>query len=102
MSISQLNQNDVEGAALALAALEITQPGIEEEDEYGDEVDRILTEYCPLWRVPEEIRTPAEEDATVAMREAVQDRSRRMVKKLLSSGDPLLRALAGRQRTAAQ
>jgi hypothetical protein len=92
------------GCRACTRGLEITQPGLAEEDdiEYCNMVEQIIEEYCPLFRVPEEIRTPAEEDAAVVMREAIQDKSSRIVGKLLSSKDPLIHALAGRQRMIAE
>jgi hypothetical protein len=95
--------NDVEGAALALAALHFTQPELLEEDnaEYTKLVDQIYDDYCPLFRVPSESLTRAENKATDAMLAAILSKADAMEEKLRSSTDPLLRALAGRQRTAA-
>ena len=92
-----MNSNNVKDAALALVALRITQPELEDE-EYADRVNQSLEEYCPLFRVPENARTPAEEKAAEDMHMEILAEARRMEKKLRSSKDPLLRALAGMQR----
>ena len=97
-AISELNQSGIQDAALAIAALSITQP--EREDEAGDDeryanmTVEIMEEYCPLFRVPDEIRTPAESKATDHMLEAILDEAHRMEKEFLACGDPLIQALA--------
>jgi hypothetical protein len=98
-----VNPNDIVGAALALAALEITQPALMEEDEeeYGNSVERILEEYCPLFRVPTELQTPAESQMAEAMHVAILAKSDEILKKMRASRDPLMRLLAGPQRTIA-
>ena len=103
-TISKLNANDVEGAALAIVALNITQPELMEEDdvEYANLVDQIYEDYFPLFRVPANIWTPEESKATDAIMSAVQSKVDSMEKKLRSSKDPLLRALAGMKRTTAE
>jgi hypothetical protein len=100
------NGNDVNGAALALAALYFTQPDLVEEDdfEYAKIVDQIYEEHCPLFRVPRESLTPAGEEAKDAMLTAILSKADKLEEKLRSSEDPLLRALASRwqRRTTAE
>jgi hypothetical protein len=105
-AISKLNQNDVEGAAIALVALRITQPEIEgkERDDmrHYDMGSAIMEDCCPLLRVPEDVLTPEEGKAADVMLDAILDKAHRMEKELLSSGDPLIRALLAALPTAAE
>jgi hypothetical protein len=98
------NGNDVNGAALALAALYFTQPDLLEEDdfEYAKLVDQIYEEHCPLFRVPRESLTPAEDEAKDAMLTAILSTADELEEKLRSPDDPLLRALASQPRTTAE
>jgi len=99
-----VNPNDVEGAALALVALEITQPRLmdEDEDEYCNLVNRIYEDYCPLFRVPSERRTAEESEVADAMQDAIGSKVDMMLDKLQASKDPLFRALAVRQQATAE
>ncbi len=93
-----VNLND---AALALVALNLTHPD-QEDDEYAHLLDKFWEEHCPLSSVPEEALTPKARKMVQAMCDAIQSKADRMEDELLSSGDPLFRALARRQRTAAK
>ena len=88
----KLNANDIEGAALAIVALNIAQPGLEEENElmHIRTVDGIFEEWCPrsAWKLN---RTTAEMKAE----DAVFFEAARMLKKLRSSKDSLFRAMVG-------
>ena len=46
-------ENDVEGAALAVLALDLTHPD-PEDDEYIEEAIRIMDEHCPLLKLSNE------------------------------------------------
>src|SRR6267378_4224193 len=94
------NQNDIQGAALALAALNITHP--DNDDEYGDMASQIMEDYCPHLRVPDAALTPEEENLADEMRETIQSEAHKMEEELLSSGSPMIQALAGRQPTTTE
>jgi len=53
-----------------------------------------MEEYCPLFRVPNAIQTPAEGNAIDVMMEEILDEAHRMAKEFLACGDPLIQALA--------
>jgi hypothetical protein len=93
-SISKLNPKDVENAVLAIVALCITQPGIEDDEDgrYDDQANAMMEEYCPLLRA-------MEDDMAKDTMNEIQSKAFKMLKKLRSSKDPLFRALAGMQRT---
>ena len=95
-----LNLNDVEGAALALVALSITQPEIEDTDEYGDLASQIMEDYCSLLRTPDELLPPEERKAAEHMQVVILSKASKMKKALLLSGDPLIRALTAQPTTA--
>jgi len=90
------NQNDTHGAALALAALNITHPEID--DEYGDMAGQIMEDYCPLFRVA--VLTSEEQELADEMTDTIHSEANKM--ELLSSGSPMIQALAGRQSTATE
>lgn len=87
------NQNDIHGAALALAALNVTHPELD--DEYGDMAGQIMEDYCPLLRVPGDLLTPAEEELADEIVDTIQSEAEEIEKELLSSGSPMIQALAG-------
>ena len=91
-----MNANDIEGAALAIVALNIAQPGLEEENEllHIRTVDGIFEEWCPI-HVPLRTRTTAEMKAADRKEIAVFSEAARMLKKLRSSKDSLFRAMVG-------
>jgi hypothetical protein len=95
-SSRKLNANDIEGAALAIVALRIAQPGLEEENElmHIRTVDGIFEEWCPrsAWKLN---RTTAEMKAAHRREDAVFFEAARMLKKLRSSKDSLFRAMVG-------
>jgi hypothetical protein len=91
------NQNDVQGAALALAALNITHPEID--DEYGDMASQILEDYCPLFRVADDVLTPEEQELADEMIGTIHSEANKIAEELLSSGSPMIQALAERQST---
>ena len=94
------NQNDVQGAAFALAVWNIMHP--EDDEEYGDTASQIMEDYCPLLRVPDDVLTPEERETADEMEEAIQSEASRIEKELLSSGDPTIQALIERQPTKAE
>jgi hypothetical protein len=96
-AISKLNRTDVEQAALALVALNLTHPDYED-DEYVNLLDKFWEEHCPLSNVPQEALTPKARKMAEAMYNAILSRSNKMEEEMLSSADPLFRALAGPQR----
>jgi hypothetical protein len=93
--------NDIDGAALALVALNLTHPDAEDE-EYADLLDKFWEEHCPLSNVPKESLTPKARRMDEARYNAIMARADEMEDEMLSSGDPIFRALASRQRTTAQ
>jgi hypothetical protein len=84
--------NDIQGAALALAALNITHP--ETDDEYGNLASQVMEEYCPLLRVPNGVLTPSEEKLADKMVDTIQSEARKIEREFLCSGSPLIQALA--------
>jgi hypothetical protein len=91
-----LNQNDVEQAALALVALNLTHSDYED-DEYVNLLDKFWEEHCPLSNVPEEALTPKARKMAEAMYSAILFRSNQMEAQMLASADPLFRALAAQR-----
>lgn len=94
------NQNDVQGAAFALAVWNIMHP--EDDVEYGDTASQTMEDYCPLLRVPDDVLTPEEREMVGEMDEAIQSEASRIEKELLSSEDPTIQALIERQPTKAE
>jgi hypothetical protein len=66
-------------------------------DEFTDGFVEILAKYCPVFRVPDEILTPAEHEAIAALHDAILAKACEMAEKLQSSKDPLIQALCARQ-----
>jgi len=91
------NQNDIHGAALALAALNITHPELD--DEYGEMAGQIMEDYCPLLRVPDGVLTPEEQELADEIMDTIQSEAEKIEKELLSSESPIIRALVGKQPT---
>jgi hypothetical protein len=102
--VKSVNPNDVEGAVLALVALQITEPEVVKDcdDEYIDKLNEIMQEHFRVFGVPAKIQTPAEGRAVGTLMEATLNKAAKMVKALRTSRDPLFRALAGPRRTAAE
>jgi hypothetical protein len=94
------NQNDIHGATLALAALNITHP--EPDDEYGDMASQIMEDYCPLLRVPVAALTPEEEELADEIMDTIRSEAEKIETELLSSGSPMIQALAGRRPATAK
>ena len=88
-----VNQNDIDSAALALVALNLTHPDAEDE-EYAALLDKFWEEHCPLSNVPKESLTPRARRMDEARYNAIMARADEMEDEMLSSGDPLFRALA--------
>ena len=84
---------DIDSAALALVALNLTHPDAED-DEYAALLDKFWEEHCPLSNVPEEALTPTARRMAEARYNAISSEAERMEDEMLSSGDPLFRALA--------
>jgi hypothetical protein len=99
---SQSNQNDVQAAVLALVALNLTHRDDDEDEEYTSLLDKFWEEHCPLSNAPAEALAPKARRMAAARYDAILSKATKMEEELLSSGDPLFRALAGRQRTAAE
>ncbi len=76
-------ENDVEGAALAIVAVNLTHPeqDDEQDDEYHATVSQILNDYCPLLKLandhdcPDDLRLIADE-----LEEIVLDGADRMMR----------------------
>lgn len=94
-----VNQNDVQAAALALVALNLTHPDAEDE-EYAALLDKFWEEHCPLSNVPKEALTPKARRMDEARYNAIMARADEMEDEMLSSSDPLFRALAVQRATA--
>jgi hypothetical protein len=94
-----VNQNDIDSAALALVALNLTHPDAEDE-EYAALLDKFWEEHCPLSNVPKESLTPRARRMDEARYNAIMARADEMEDEMLSSGDPLFRALAVQRATA--
>jgi hypothetical protein len=96
------NLNDSESAIVASAMLRLTLMQDEQDedvlsDQFTDGFMEILEKYCPVFRVPDEILTPAEHEAIGALHDAIFAKACEMVTKLQASKDPLIQALCARQ-----
>jgi hypothetical protein len=69
-------ENDVEGAAIGILALNLTHPD-HDDDEYAEEANRIMDEHCPLLKLscdlPHELQLRADE-----MMDMIYDAAERM------------------------
>jgi len=74
--LSKLNQNDVQGAALAILALNLTHPEVD--DEYGELAGQALEEHCPLLGADWEDLTPEQVVMANAMMDEVLEMADRM------------------------
>jgi|GEM_PF-3127189 len=92
---------DIDSAALALVALNLTHLDYEDE-EYADLLDKFWEAHCPLSNVPKEALTPKARRMDETRYNAIMARADEMEDEMLSSSDPLFRALASRQRAATE